>query len=97
LRVSSEEHHVALPKLFGAPAYARPARPLEAVERPVDPDDLPLELERTADEIELAARMTGSAFAPVLTAKPGGGKRSGQLQGRPFRLRVLTGKLFRNS
>jgi len=95
--VSSEEHHVALPKLYGAPAYSRPTRPLEVVERPADPDDLPLELERTADEVELAARLTGSGSAPVLTAAPGGGKRSGQLQGRPFRLRGLTGKLFRNS
>ena len=95
--MSSEEHHVALPKLFGAPAYARPARPLEPVERPIDPDDLPLELERTAEETDLVSRLSGSSFAPVLTAKPNSGSRKGQIQGRPFRLRAITGRLFRAS
>jgi hypothetical protein len=99
LRVSStEENHVALPKLYGAPAYARPPRHVEVQERPIDPDDLPLEVERTAEEHELAARMMGSAFAPVLTAPTAGnghGRRA-SLEGRSFRLRALTGKLFRN-
>jgi hypothetical protein len=97
LRVSSEEHHVALPKLFGAPAYARPKAPIEPIERPIDPDDLPIERERSADEVDLAARLTGSSFAPVLTAPPTNGTRHGQLQGRPFRLRTLTSRLFRDS
>lgn len=97
--MSSEEHHVALPKLYGAPAYARPPRPAEVFERPVDPDDLPLELERTPEEHELASRMAGSAFAPVLLAPANGSGRGrgAPLMGRPFRLRGLTGKLFRNS
>jgi hypothetical protein len=92
--VSSEEHHLALPKLYGAPAYARPPRSLEIVERPIDPDDLPLELERTDDEHDLVSRLSGSSFAPVLTAPAHGhGPRRG-IQGRPFRLRSLTEKLF---
>lgn len=94
--MSSEEHHVALPKLYGAPAYARPPRPAEVIERPIDPDDLPLEFLRTADEHELASRMTGSAFAPTLVASNGHGQRGG-IQGRPFRLRSLTRRLFPNS
>ncbi len=93
--MSSEEHHLALPKLYGAPAYARPPRSLEIVERPIDPDDLPLELERTDDEHELVSRLSGSPFAPVLTVPSNGhGQRHG-IQGRPFRLRSLTEKLFR--
>jgi hypothetical protein len=96
LRVSSEEQHVALPKLFGAPAYARPPRPAEVVERPVDPDDLPLEFLRTPDDHELAARISGSAFAPTLIATKHHGPPRG-LQARPFRLRTLTGRIFRNS
>ena len=44
----------ALPKLYGAPAYHRPVRPLAApVARPFDPDDLPIEAVR-ADDGELA-------------------------------------------
>jgi hypothetical protein len=97
LRVSSEEHHVALPKLYGAPAYARPPRPAEVFERPVDPDDLPLELERTPEEHELASRIVGSTFAPMLVAPAIGNGRHASLQGRPFHLRGITGKLFRNS
>jgi hypothetical protein len=99
LRVSSEEHHVALPKLYGAPAYARPPRTTEVPDRPVDPDDLPLEVERTPEEHELASRMAGSAFAPVLVAPTNGtphGRRA-PLVGRPFRLRSITGRLFRTS
>jgi hypothetical protein len=95
--VSSEEHHVALPKLYGAPAYARPARPSETIERPVDPDDLPLEVERTPEEHELASRMVGSSFAPVLLGHTNGNGRHGGIEARPFRLRGITGKLFRNS
>lgn len=36
-----------MPRLYGAPAYTRPPRPGE-VQRPFDPDDLPLESYRTA-------------------------------------------------
>jgi hypothetical protein len=94
LRVSSEEQHLALPKLFGAPAYARPPRPVEIVERPIDPDDLPLELHRTDDEHEFVAGLTGSAFAPVQTVPAKGQRQRHAIQGRPFRLRSLTEKLF---
>ena len=94
--MSSEEHHVAVPKLYGAPAYARPPRPAAVIERPVDPDDLPLEFLRTPDDHELAARMSGSAFAPTLVATRSHGLQRG-LQARPFRLRTLTGRVFRNS
>ena len=95
--LSSEENHVALPKLYGAPAYARPPRTIEQIERPVDPDDLPLELERTVEEKEFASRIGGSAFAPILVATQNGHATHGQLQARPFKLRGLTGKLFRSS
>ncbi len=89
--MSSEEHHVALPKLYGAPAYARPVRPIDEIERPVDPDDLPLETLRTPEEQELAARIVGDGSG---FTGPSNGHDMGQLQGRPFRLRALTGRLF---
>ena len=95
--MSSEEIHVALPKLYGAPAYARPSRPVDAVARPVDPDDLPLELQRTPEEHEFASRIVGDLFTPILSAPPGGAGGEGQIEAKPFRLRGLTSKLFRNS
>jgi len=50
--------HMAMPRLMGQPAYARPPRPL-AVEtpRPMDPDDLPIEAFRSEEDQELAARI----------------------------------------
>ena len=50
-----EEHHVALPALYGAPAYARPPRIVPEEQRPPDPDDLPLEAFQTVEEREIAA------------------------------------------
>ncbi len=92
--MSSEEQHLALPKLYGAPAYARPPRPLEIVDRPIDPDDMPLELHRTEDEHELMSNLSGSSFAPVLATPSNGHAKRHAIQGRPFRLRALTDKIF---
>ena len=41
--MSIDEQHVAMPKLYGAPAYGRPPVPAETVARPFDPDELPIE------------------------------------------------------
>ena len=49
------QQHVAMPKLMGAPAYARPPRLVDETPRPLHPDDLPLEAERTPEEHELAS------------------------------------------
>ncbi len=57
-----DEQHVALPQLYGAPAYARPAPPVEPTERPIDPDDLPIEAFRTDEEQELAEALPAYAF-----------------------------------
>jgi hypothetical protein len=46
---------MAMPRLMGAPAYARPKRHGEDIERPIDPDDLPLEAHRTEEDRHLAA------------------------------------------
>jgi hypothetical protein len=64
----SEEQHVALPRLYGAPAYSRPARPAEVLVRPFDPDELPLEADRTDDDIARANELTGAAWAPSAPA-----------------------------
>lgn len=54
-----DQRHVALPKLYGAPAYARPpVVPVNPVPRPIDPDDLPLVAQTIADDPPPIAQMT---------------------------------------
>ena len=65
----SEEQHVALPHLYGAPAYSRPPRPVEELSRPFDMDELPLEADRTEDEVVLLAELMGTALTPAATVK----------------------------
>ena len=82
--MSSEEHHVALPKLYGAPAYARPGRSVEEIERPIDPDDLPLETLRTPEEQELAARIVGAAYCAPTFSGPTNGHDQAPAPGSPL-------------
>jgi len=90
--VNQEEHHVALPKLYGQPAYARPPRPVDEIERPVDPDDLPLVAEMSEEELAVAARATSRR--PAIDAHGGNDRR---IEARPFRLRSLAGRLLGGS
>jgi len=55
--------HFAMPRLLGAPAYARPPRVAPPVERPFDPDDLPLEAFRTDEERHLLAEASHARSA----------------------------------
>ena len=57
-----EQPHIALPKLYGAPAYARPAPIVEESPRPFDPDDLPIEAIQTDEERELARNPPGTVL-----------------------------------
>jgi hypothetical protein len=66
--VAIDEHtqHVALPKLMGQPAYARPPRHASAtIVRPLDPDDLPLEIYLDGDELEHARELRSRPFVAV--------------------------------
>ena len=83
---ADELRHVALPKLLGAPAYARPTVHVARIERPFDPDDLPLQAVMTDKERELLER------GPVVPAASGGDT-AGRLSARPFTLRALTNRL----
>jgi hypothetical protein len=58
-----EEDLGALPRLVGAPAYARPPAIVTAP-RPFDPDELPLESAQTEEERAFAAGLPARAFAP---------------------------------
>ena len=99
-----ERQHVALPKLCGQPAYARPPRPTSPGPRPFDPDDLPLAITQTAQERDWIASLPARAFAPgggLLMMADGGSTTAtsaqSELAGRPFRLKMLAGWLLGGS
>jgi hypothetical protein len=93
-----EDIHIALPKLYGAPAYARPTvAPVSRTERPFDPDELPLESAQTDEERELAQQLMARAYEESAHGEPISTNHGSHslLRGRPFRLRALTA-LFRD-
>lgn len=59
----TEEQHVALPKLYGAPQYARPPVPAKAGPRPFDPDEMPIAAVQTDDERDLVDSLPAHAYA----------------------------------
>ena len=93
-----DEQHVALPKLYGAPAYARPAIVVETAPRPFDPDDLPIEAVQTDDERRIAASLPAHAYAPGgAPARAEKNARKGAnpaLHPRPLSLRALAGRIL---
>ena len=85
--MSAEEiRHLALPKLVGAPAYARPVVQVARMERPFDPDDLPLQAVMTDEERALLERGPGSSHPAVDDRRDIGPA------ARPFTLRSLTSR-----
>jgi hypothetical protein len=96
--VALDEQHIALPKLYGAPAYARPAPLVADSPRPFDPDDLPIDAAMTDEERELAASLPAHAYAPggaLLTMeRPATRDASPQLSARPLSLKALAGRIL---
>lgn len=82
---------MAMPRLMGQAAYARPPRPVsEVTPRPFDPDDLPLEVWRSEEQWQEAERATeawglrgGAVDARGRALRPSGG---GGLRGIAARL-----------
>ena len=99
--MSTEDQHVALPKLYGASGTARPAPVVKEAPRPFNPDEMPMVAELTDDERELISTLPPEAF------RPGGGyilgssdRKGSDMLPRPRTpsfLRVLTGRLFGSS
>ncbi len=92
--MSIEERHVALPKLYGAPAYARPPVAVAAAPRPFDPDELPLEAFRTEGEQAEAAYLAARTYEIHGAERAAYGANAGRLRGRPFSLRSIAGRLL---
>jgi hypothetical protein len=102
LRVAVDEQqqtHIALPRLYGAPAYARPRVRVAEVPRPFDPDDLPIVAEQTDEERVLVETLPARAYAPggglfLDAARDRRGGSEPRLSPRPFRLKHLAGRLL---
>jgi hypothetical protein len=89
--VNEERLPGAMPKLYGAPAYARPPiAPVNPIERPFDPDDLPLEAERSDEEDGDLGHIPSRPYESVATTAPlaQGHDAASKLHGRPFRIRL---------
>lgn len=96
--MSIDEQHVALPKLYGAPAYARPPSYGSTADRPFDPDDLPIEALQTEEDRAFAATLPARAWAPggvSLDRRSDGGREEPRLHGRQLSLRSIAGKLLK--
>jgi hypothetical protein len=95
--VSIDERPVALPKLYGAPAYARPPIKAEPTPRPFDPDLLPLQVYQTEDERLYAERLPAHAYGSqrgqFVGTEPHGDA-NGRLRPRLFSLRAIAGRLL---
>ncbi len=95
------EPNVALPGLYGAPAYARPPKPVSDSVRPFDPDDLPIEAYRSEEEREILAGWGAPGGASYATSEAtstvGSRSEHGSAVGVPrrFTLRVLTERVRR--
>ena len=80
-----EIRHLALPKLVGAPAFARPTPPVVHTPRPFDPDDLPIVAAMSEEELALAAGIPGTNGAELVPAPTP--------KARPFSLRAMADRL----
>ena len=93
-----ETQHVAMPKLYGAPAYARPPHYADDVDRPFDPDELPIEADRTDEEHEFVSTLPARAWAPggiQLTGSDSATETAVESKG--FSIRAMAGRLLGGS
>lgn len=101
---ADSDPYFALPKLYGAPAYARPPKVVPDTERPINPDDLPIAAEQTDDERAVAQAIhasgsyraggagmyaAGAAHGPLHDQNGSGD----EVSGRRFSLKALTDRL----
>jgi hypothetical protein len=99
-----QQQHVALPRLYGAPAYARPPRAAATPDRPFDPDDLPIEAFMSEEDRAFAASLPARAWAPGGVPLEGSADGSAddrndgpRLHGKPLNLRAIAGRLLKSA
>jgi hypothetical protein len=87
-----DEEHTAHPRLYGAPAYARPPSAVAPTQLPVDPDDLPLAVAQTAEEQQLAESLLLRPYQSVSLIRPQ--RDEPTPEPRPIPLRALAGRFL---
>ena len=96
--VTLDERQIALPTLYGAPAYARPPTVAPRRERPFDPDGLPIEAHQSDDERDFTSTLPARAYAPggIDLGRLASSASDGRYGARPesFSLRAIAGRLF---
>lgn len=90
-----DEDHVAHPRLYGAPAYARPPLRVTPTALPIDPDDLPIAVYQTPEEREIAEWLLASQLG-VAEREAAAGP-APELRPQPFLLGALAGKILRRA
>jgi len=71
---------------------------VDELDRPLHPDDLPLEVDRTPEEHDLSTVLTDQPYAAItISAKPSIQEAPQVIHTRSFGLGSLTGRLFGNS
>ena len=93
--MSIDEEHVAHPRLYGAPAYARPPATVAPTPLPLDPDDLPIAAAQTPAEQALAETLMSLPYQTVSLTKPV--RPEPRLEPRPLLLRALAGRILRRA
>jgi hypothetical protein len=92
--MSGQQVHVAHPRLYGAPAYARPTAVTPTV-LPLHLDDLPLAAEQTQEEQAIAEQAIANRYG--VPGAPKATNPESALVSEPARLSQLAGKLLRRA
>jgi hypothetical protein len=88
-----DEEHVTRPRLYGAPAYARPQPAVEPTQLPLDPDDLPIAAVQTPHERRVAEWLLDRPYQSVSAVRPF--RPEPRLEPRPLLLRALAQRIVR--
>ena len=101
--MSTDNEHLSLPHLYGAPAHTPRRMAAPTTPTPLGPDDLPIETYRTPEDQAMALELFPRAYTSQVVeagARPFNTNRSApaaspQLRPRPLLLRALAGRLMR--
>ena len=101
--MSTDQEHVALPRLYGGPAYGLRRMAAVQSELPLCSDDLPIENYRSPEDQALATELLARAYVQQrgeAGVRPAAaidvqGNGPPQLRGAPLLLRAIAGRLIR--